>query len=314
MNRIVLSLLAGLCLCLSLGLPGCHSLGTIGSTEEPGLSRTAGLRSKLNWGRRPESNERVLSLARLMERHGRHDEAEKLYLRVLESDPQDRTACHRLGCLAVRRGEHEQGSEYFQRVAGAGEVSAALLNDMGYVLYLQHELNSAEGKLREALRKEPQFKSARNNLGLVLAEQGKSEEALAEFRLAGDEASAFSNLAFVQTKLGLLNEAEKNYHRALELDPKQRQAAEALVQFAQTSQKLEALAAEQSAGAEPLANHSKSDARQPEPQGEHLAGTVKKAASSDEIGLTGKATLALVHVLPRLASPLPTSAADQSIR
>ncbi len=250
MHRIVFSLLAG----LSISLIGCRSVGSVGSTGEAGSIRTAGPLSKLSLRHRSESNDRVLSLARLMERHGRHEEAAKMYLGVLESDPQDRTACHRLGCLAVRRGEHDQGREYFQRAASHGDVSAPLLNDMGYVLYLQHDLKSAAGKLREALRKDPQFKSARNNLGLVLAEQGQLEEALAEFRAAGDEASAYANLAFVQTKLGQLTEAEKNYHRALELDPQQRQAAEALVQFAQMGQKIEALTAGQTAEVEPLAD------------------------------------------------------------
>ena len=250
MRQIVFSvlLLAG----ASVGLIGCRSVESVGSTGEPGSSSTAGPFSKLSLGHRSKSNDRVLSLARLMERHGRHEEAEKVYLGVLESDPQDRTACHRLGCLAVRRGEHDQGWEYFHRAASNGDGSAQLLNDMGYLLYLKHDLNSAEGKLRAALRKDPQLKSARNNLGLVLAEQGKPDEALAEFRAAGDEASAYSNLAFVQTKLGQLTEAEKNYHRALELDPQQRQAAEALIQFAQMGQKIESLTAGQTAEVKPL--------------------------------------------------------------
>lgn len=252
MNRIVFSLLAGLC----VALVGCRSIGTVDSTRVAGSAGSAGpkwttgLLSKLKLRPRSESNDRLLSLARLMEHHGRHEEATKMYRSVLENDPTDRTAFHRLGCLAVRRGEHDEGLEYFQLAASGGEVSAELLNDMGYVLYLKHDLKSAEAKLREALQKGPQFKSARNNLGLVLAEQGQPDEALAEFRAAGDEASAYANLAFVQTKLGQLTEAEKNYHRALELDPQQRQAAEALVQFAQMGQKIEALTAE----VEPLAD------------------------------------------------------------
>ena len=278
MNRIVFSLLAG----LYVGLIGCRSIGTVDSTGVAGSAGaagpkwTTGLLSKLKLRPRSESNDRLLSLARLMEHHGRHEEATKMYQAVLEHDPTDRTAFHRLGCLAVRRGEHDEGLEYFQLAASGGEVSAELLNDMGYVLYLKHDLKSAEAKLREALQKGPQFKHARNNLGLVLAEQGQHDEALAEFRAAGDEASAYSNLAFVQTKLGLLTEAEKNYHRALELDPQHRQAAEALVQFSQMGQKIEALAANQTAQVETLAANQKSGKQEggkqgPDQQAQQLA-------------------------------------------
>ena len=225
MRRLIITcLLAG----LGFGLMGCSSLGT-------------GSRFAWNLGFPLKSNDRVFSMARLSERHGGYEEAARLYEGLLEKDPQNGKACHRLGCLAVRRGQHDEGLVYFRRASSCGENSAELFNDMGYVLYLKHDLITSEKTLREALRKNPQLKGARNNLGLVLAEKGDHAEALAEFRAAGGEASAYSNLAYVQTKLGQLTEAEKNYHRALELDPKQRQAAEALVQFSQMGRKIETI-------------------------------------------------------------------------
>ena len=305
MNRITLSLLAGLCVCLN----GCHSIGTVASTGDAGSDRVAqstkpaGLLSKLKLGRRPESNDRLLSLARLMEHHGRHEEAAKMYQSVLERDPTDRTAQHRLGCLAVRRGEHDEGLEYFQLAASGGDVATDLLNDMGYVLYLKHDLKSAEAKLRESLQQDPQYKNARNNLGLVLAEQGKHDEALTEFRAAGDEASSYSNLAFVQTKLGLLTEAEKNYHRALELDPKQRQAAEALVQFSQMGRKIETLAANQTNGKQVADQKIQQPAEKPT-AGDRVA--VEHSAQVVPLRDRGYQNVAgMLTVVDRGASPFP---------
>lgn len=187
-----------------------------------------------------ESSERVLSMARLMERQAKYDEAQKLYQKSLDRDPKNPTAWHRMGCLAVRRGDQKEALVYFARAAQFGTESVELLNDIGYALYLQNELVPAEEKLRQALKQNPQYAEARNNLGLVLAEQKRFDEALAEFRKAGDEASAHSNLAFVQTKVGALDEAEKNYHRALELNPKQVQAGQALVHFFLARTKAEA--------------------------------------------------------------------------
>lgn len=196
-------------------LPGCASL--------PGRTQVMGVRKS-------DARERTLSMARLMERHGKYDEAVKIYQEVLKSDPKNSAATHRLGIMAARRGEHKTALEFFETARKSGE-SAELLNDIGYTNYLTHDLQAAESALRSALQENSQFDAARNNLALVLAEQGRNDEALAEFRKTGNEAAALANLAFIQTKLGNLGEAEKNYHRVLELDPKHRPAAEALVQF-----------------------------------------------------------------------------------
>lgn len=222
MNRTVYKLL----ICGVVSLCGCATTSPMGFALRPKQDA--------------ESVERVLSMARLMERQAKYEEAQKLYQKSLDRDPKNSTAWHRLGCLAVRRGDHKEALVYFARAAQFGTESVELLNDVGYALYLQNELVPAEEKLRQALKQNPQYAEARNNLGLVLAEQRRFDEALAEFRKAGDQAAAHSNLAFVQTKIGALDEAEKNYHRALELNPKQEQAGQALVHFFLARNKAEA--------------------------------------------------------------------------
>ncbi len=225
MNRTVYKLL----ICGVVSLCGCATTSPMGFALRPKQDA--------------ESSERVLSMARLMERQAKYDEAQKLYQKSLDRDPKNPTAWHRLGCLAVRRGDQKEALVYFARAAQFGTESVELMNDIGYALYLQNELVPAEEELRQALKQNPQYAEARNNLGLVLAEQKRFDEALAEFRKAGDEASAHSNLAFVQTKVGALDEAEKNYHRALELNPKQAQAGQALVHFFLARNKAEAVIA-----------------------------------------------------------------------
>jgi Tfp pilus assembly protein PilF len=191
-----------------------------------------------------ETTDRMLSMARLMERHGKYEEALRIYEKILERQPKQAIASHRLGVLAVRRGEHAMALEYFERARGKEKASADLLNDIGYTQYLTNDLESAEATLREALQANPHLESARTNLGLVLAEQGREQDALVEFRKSVSEAEAHANLAYVQTRLGKLTEAEKNYHRALELNPKQKAAAEALVQYQMARDKAGAFIAE----------------------------------------------------------------------
>jgi len=96
-------------------------------------------------------------------------------------------------------------------------------------------LPEAEATFRRALEIDPKNQSARNNLGLVLGETGRYEESLAEFRQAGGEAEAQSNLAYCKTRAGDLQGAKSAYHRALSLNQELKPAAEALMQLAQQS-------------------------------------------------------------------------------
>lgn len=155
-----------------------------------------------------------------------------MYQQVLNNDEKNVTAHHRLGAIAVKEGRLDEGRQAFELAASLGKPSAELLNDMGYVLYLQQDLPNAEARLRAAVQADSRYKNAHNNLGLVLAEQGRFDEALVEFKLVGSDAEAYSNLAFIQTKLGDLADAERNYHKALSLDNSLRPAAEALLQIA----------------------------------------------------------------------------------
>ena len=179
---------------------------------------------------RPATVDRQLALARLSERHGQPGKAEQIYQNVISQVPNETMAHQRLAILAAQRGQFEVAMKHFENAKRSGEPSANLLGDIGYAYYLQHKLPEAEAHFRQALQADPNDQRARTNLGLVLGEQGRFEESLAEFQQAGDEASAYSNLAFVQSQVGNLRDAEANYHRALKINPKNRNAAEALIQ------------------------------------------------------------------------------------
>jgi tetratricopeptide (TPR) repeat protein len=66
----------------------------------------------------------------------------------------------------------------------------------------------------------PDHARAHNNLGLVLAHSGRTEDALAQFHKAGcNEADARANLAFAWTLEGRLPDARQQYKSALAADP-----------------------------------------------------------------------------------------------
>lgn len=171
-------------------------------------------------------------MARLSERHGDVSYAEKIYEKLAERDPGNAVAQHRLGVIKARRGEFAAARAHFENAQKTSPKDVELLCDIGYLSYLQSDLAGAERSLRGAIAVDSQHKRAHNTLGQVLAEQGRFDDSLNEFRRAVSESEALANLAYLQLQLGAVSEAEKNYHRALDLDHNLKTAAEGLVQLA----------------------------------------------------------------------------------
>src|SRR5262245_17398825 len=80
---------------------------------------------------------------------GRLQDAEQVYRRILNSDPQDPRAWHLLGVISWQSGKQELAVEYIMR----------------------------------ALELRPDYAEANANLGNVLKEQGKLDQAISYFRL-----------------------------------------------------------------------------------------------------------------------------------
>jgi len=195
----------------------------------------AGAESRLSelMSRTPSATmESKYSFARLMERRGQHEQARKLYGKILEGQPEHAEVHHRLAVMAARDARFAEAHERFEQALEAGGRKAQLLSDIGYAYYLEHRLAEAEKILREAIQLEPELKSARTNLGLVLGMQQRFAESLDAFKHAGSEADAYSNLAYVHAQLGNYQRAQALYSRALTLDETIRPAALAMVQLA----------------------------------------------------------------------------------
>lgn len=180
-----------------------------------------------------QSLEARLSLARLSERHGKLDFAKQIYEKALETSPDNVVAHHRLAVIDARQGRLAEADQHFKAAMKTGHPSVDLLTDYGYALYLHEDLDAAERVLREVVEREPRHTAARNNLALVLGEQGRFDESFQEFRMAVDEPEALANIAYVKSQMGEFEDAEKTYHRALALKGDMRPAAEALIQLAE---------------------------------------------------------------------------------
>jgi Tfp pilus assembly protein PilF len=207
-------------------LAGCH--GTNARPKEHASS------TLLEGGPQPKLSKRQaadvhISLGRSCEDQGRFEEARSAYLAALKKDPKRADAEQRLAILDDRKGDGVGADRHFARALKIRPKDPEILCDQGYSLYLRSRWADAETSLRRALATDPSHARSHSNLALVLARQGDSPGALAEFARAGcDPSDARSNLGLVLALEGRYEESNREYALALAAKPASSRAKEGL--------------------------------------------------------------------------------------
>ena len=95
--------------------------------------------------------------------------------------------------------------------------------NLGVILDQQGKLQEAIGQYERALRLDPDFADAHNNLGAALINQGRLQEAMAHYeqalRIRSDFADAHYSLGIALDKLRRTPEAIEHYKQALRIKP-----------------------------------------------------------------------------------------------
>ncbi len=198
----------------------------------------------------------VLTLALGHHRRGELADAERIYRRVLQSDPTQPDALHLLGVIAMARGDHTLAVQLLRRAVsaaprmatfynalgnahrGLGELDEALASygqaldlesgrfevatNMAAALLDRDELEAAETAVRHALDLSPAYPDAHFVLGNVQRARGEHAAAAHSFRQAvASEAllvPALFNLANSLRDQGRVADAEFAYRRVLDAD------------------------------------------------------------------------------------------------
>lgn len=156
-------------------------------------------------------------------------EAIQSYEAILEIDPENVVALHRIGLLHVQQNDYEKAEAKFRAALRSAPENALVLNDYGYFCHLQNRPAEAISHLARALEINPNYLAAHNNLGLVLAGEGQQEEAELHFRMAKcDQAETLNNLALARFMKSDLAQAASLYHQALKIDPNHERARSSL--------------------------------------------------------------------------------------
>ncbi len=178
------------------------------------------------------------------------DRAEKLFLKVIKTDPNSTMVYVGLGLAKLMQDEHDEAAAYFERALELNPASADAHGAYALVLGVLHRYEDAQEHARRAAELAPQnsaivnnygvanlvagdpvlaeraFRNAislesrdpayHNNLGIALGRQGRYEEAMTAFRSAGGEQAAENNLGYLYYMNGLLDDAVAHYELALE--------------------------------------------------------------------------------------------------
>ncbi len=86
------------------------------------------------------------------------------------------------GILAQSDGNYFQAELIWRRVIEIDPELAFAYGNLGVALYNQGKLEEAIAAFRQAIRLQPRYGYAYNNLGIALADQGKLGGAIAAFR------------------------------------------------------------------------------------------------------------------------------------
>ena len=154
---------------------------------------------------------------------GQLQQAEQLYLQILEGDPHQVDALHLLAVIAGQTGRESRAIDYLKAVLRLQPGLAAAHNNLGNAYVATGKLPEAMASYQEAVRLQPDYAVAHNNLGNALRAQGRLAEAVASLERAlgiqPDYAEAQHNLGIALQEQGRLAEAVASFQQVLRLKP-----------------------------------------------------------------------------------------------
>jgi tetratricopeptide (TPR) repeat protein len=221
---------------MSLGLTGLllAQTGCVGPTASlttAALPAAPAAREELP---KDKAIQTTLAYARNLDKSGSDEGAIEQYEKVLRLVPDHPEALRRLAVLYDRRADFSNAEAAYKKLARTHTRDADLMCDWGYSYYLRNNWRESEAKLRRALELDTHHARARCNLGLVLGQQDRFDEAFNLFRQAGlEEADAHCDMAFIYWTRGksYYDRARRECVMARQLNPACSKAQELLAQL-----------------------------------------------------------------------------------
>lgn len=128
----------------------------------------------------------------------------------------------RAGMSNERTGDHKGAERAFRRGIELAPDDAELHNSLGWTLFQDGRSDEAVAEYQRALALNPKNAKAHNNIALALVELGKLEDAASHFEASlaiERKPEIYSDLGFTLARLGRTDEALADFQKALALDP-----------------------------------------------------------------------------------------------
>ena len=171
----------------------------------------------------PLTIEQALQLARQHHQAGQLPQAEALYRRILQQQPNHPDALHLLGVIAYQGGQQDLAMHLIRQAITLNPQDPDAYVNLAVVLKDQGQLDAAIAACRQAIALNPGSPNAYGNLGNALLSKGQFDEAIAAFRQAIDRnpnlPEAYNNLANALQANGQLAAAGMAFRQAIALKP-----------------------------------------------------------------------------------------------
>ncbi|MCA9139180.1 MAG: tetratricopeptide repeat protein, partial [Planctomycetales bacterium] len=165
----------------------------------------------------------VVSLAVTLHQSGHVVEAEELYKRALEREPDHVDALHFLGVLRHQQGDSTEAARLIRLALRTNPSYFGARVNLGNVLKESERFAEAETEYRKVLQADPKNAGAWNNLGAALRVLKRTDEAIAAFqsavKLQPRFAEAYQNLGNAFKSGDRMDEALTAYRTAVEIEP-----------------------------------------------------------------------------------------------
>lgn len=170
----------------------------------------------------------VLNRAKSLHRSGQTDEANRVYIQVLDQHPSNVEAMRLRAVVYMEKGYLPIADEFLQQALLLEPKRPSIYNNLGSLYYSQKKVAKAIQHFEIALSIDPNFSQAANNLGNVWQEIGETEKAIIAFEQAlasnPELAAAWNNLGNTLSRCNRSVDAEKLFLKAIELDPNYKDA------------------------------------------------------------------------------------------
>ena len=159
------------------------------------------------------------------------------YQNSLKQSPENVKAYNSLGNLYYNSGKINEAINAYKKAITIISNNPAVLNNLGDIyLYKLNQIEQAKDFLNQALKLDPDFAIALNNLGNAFMLEGKTLEAETIFKQVVEKepgnVMAYGNLAVIYEDKGNIELARNMLNKVLSIDPKDIRAKEMLEKLA----------------------------------------------------------------------------------